>query len=173
MASICEIQFRLPPDSHGWLEINLRVRDKQTSFEISYIADGLAELTIAVIAFFYLRTSQSVLFELEPGNPVFRIDWYGDQFYQAKQVRVRIGEYQPSMVGWEWNWGNEEEPPEFNEICDASEFLMAFSSAVFNLIDEVGLDEFNAQWDAPPKRVLTPHHLALLKAVAQEYAVTE
>ncbi len=70
MASACEIHFRLPPNSLGWLEIDLRVHSQKISLDISDLGDGLAELIIAVIAFFYLRTSQSILFELEPGNPV-------------------------------------------------------------------------------------------------------
>jgi hypothetical protein len=161
-----EIEFRLPPNSMGWLDINLRCGESTESIGSSYLGHGLAEIIIAVIAFYQLGTSQSVLFELEPGRRVLRFDWSN----RTGIVYVRTGHDDDLMVGWEAR-GDTNEPPDFEAICTRVEFLRAFSKAVHAAIDDVGLDEFNRLWCGSTD--ISIHHIALLKDLTSAYGIGE
>lgn len=160
--------FSLPENTIGWLEVTIKTNRQEFSQEVSDVyGGGIAELVIAVVAFYTLGTSQSVMFELEPGKPALRLDWLSSSFWQSGDVHIRVGEPDPPMVGWEAQWTTwDDSSLELDATCDRNSFIDAFANAVFAFVAEFGLEEYNRRWNSRP---LSEHHLALLRELASLY----
>jgi hypothetical protein len=122
----------------GWLDTVISDGRQTFHEEISDVhGGGLPEIVDTLVNFCESKSSQWVEFELEPGNPVLRLDHLG------ALMRVRIGG--SGLLNDEEDWADYGLRIDF--FCAPNVFVKAVYEAVSALVTQHGYDGINTQWD--------------------------